>query len=79
MMELMILGLLLDLLVRVKVFNRWGNEVYRNADYKNDWRGKGVNNLLGEDLPEGTYYYIVLGTNIDGKQMKLAGNLTIKR
>ena len=65
--------------VDVKVFNRWGNEVFANPDYKNDWRGKGINNLLGEDLPEGTYYYIVLGINIDGKQMKLAGNITIKR
>ncbi|RZA01231.1 MAG: tandem-95 repeat protein [Sphingobacteriaceae bacterium] len=33
------------------VINRWGNEVYRQADYKNNWSGTGLN--------EGTYFYIV--------------------
>ena len=65
--------------VSVKVFNRWGNEVYRSDDYKNDWRGKGVSNFLGEDVPEGTYYYIVEGTNFSGGVVRLAGPLTIKR
>jgi gliding motility-associated-like protein len=65
--------------VSVWVINRWGNEVYKNLDYKNDWRGKGIANMLGEDLPEGTYYYIVHGTDVDGKLQKLAGSLTIKR
>ena len=65
--------------VSVWVINRWGNEVYKNMNYNNDWRGKGTNNILGEDLPEGTYYYIVHGTDIDGKLQKLAGSLTIKR
>ena len=33
------------------VINRWGNEVYRQADYKNNWSGTGLN--------EGTYFYIL--------------------
>jgi gliding motility-associated-like protein len=65
--------------VAVKVFNRWGNEVFRSDDYKNDWRGKGVANFLGEDVPEGTYYYIVEGTDFNGGVVRLAGPLTIKR
>jgi gliding motility-associated-like protein len=65
--------------VSVWVINRWGNEVYKNMNYNNDWRGKGIANILGEDLPEGTYYYIVHGTDVDGKLQKLAGSLTIKR
>jgi gliding motility-associated-like protein len=65
--------------VSVWVINRWGNEVYKNLNYNNDWRGKGIANILGEDLPEGTYYYIVHGTDVDGKLQKLAGSLTIKR
>jgi gliding motility-associated-like protein len=32
------------------VFNRWGNEVYRTDNYKNDWSGTG--------LAEATYYYV---------------------
>jgi gliding motility-associated-like protein len=41
----------------LKVYNRWGDEVWRNetAGYKNDWDGK---NLSKTDLPDGTYYYV---------------------
>jgi gliding motility-associated-like protein len=63
----------------VKVVNRWGNEVYANPDYKNEWRGKGVKNFLGEDLPEGTYYYIVRTIDRNGVSNKFAGPLTIIR
>jgi gliding motility-associated-like protein len=63
----------------VKVVNRWGNEVYANPDYKNDWRGKGIKNFLGEDLPEGTYFYIVHTIDRNGVSNKFAGPLTIIR
>ena len=33
------------------VLNRWGNEVYRQSNYQNNWSGTG--------LSEGTYFYIV--------------------
>ncbi|ERJ60163.1 T9SS C-terminal target domain-containing protein, partial [Sphingobacterium paucimobilis] len=35
----------------VIILNRWGNEVYRNNNYRNEWTGQGLN--------EGTYFYIV--------------------
>ena len=63
----------------VKVVNRWGNEVYANPDYKNDWRGKGVKNFLGEDLPEGTYFFIVHTIDRNGSSNKFVGPLTIIR
>ncbi|TDQ76743.1 DUF7507 domain-containing protein, partial [Sphingobacterium yanglingense] len=37
--------------IEVTILNRWGNEVYRNSNYKNEWTGHGLN--------EGTYFYIV--------------------
>ena len=37
------------------VFNRWGNEVYREAGYRNTWRGT---NDSGVDLPNGTYFVL---------------------
>ncbi|HXH20108.1 MAG TPA: gliding motility-associated C-terminal domain-containing protein, partial [Chitinophagales bacterium] len=40
----------------VKIFNRWGNEVYRMNGYKNQWNGV---NQDREPLPDGTYYYIL--------------------
>ena len=65
--------------ISVQVFNRWGNEVYSNSDYKNDWRGIGVSNFMGENVVEGTYFYIVLATDMDGAIKKFAGSLTIVR
>jgi gliding motility-associated-like protein len=66
-------------ILNVKVFNRWGNEVYRNENYLNDWRGKGVVNFMGEDLPEGTYFYTVEATDSNGNKKQLAGPLLIKK
>ena len=42
--------------VDVQIFNRWGNKVYVNEDYQNDWLGTSKN---GGDLPDGTYFYII--------------------
>lgn len=65
--------------VAVKVFNRWGNEVYSNANYQNDWRGIGVSNFMGQNIPEGTYFYLVEATQQDGTLLKLNGSLTVVR
>ena len=45
----------------LQIFNRWGNEVYKAAPYKNDWVGTpNVAGKTGSDkLPTGTYYYIL--------------------
>ena len=49
--------------VRMEVYNRWGNLVYRNEDYKNDWNGTANQGIrlsgTGQNLPDGTYYYQV--------------------
>jgi gliding motility-associated-like protein len=65
--------------ISVKVFNRWGNEVYHNANYQSDWRGKGINNFIGEDIPEGTYFYIVEATDMNNVTRKFASSLTLAR
>jgi gliding motility-associated-like protein len=36
--------------IEVRVYNRWGKEVYHSTNYKNDWDGAG--------LPGSTYYYV---------------------
>ncbi|MBK8280183.1 MAG: gliding motility-associated C-terminal domain-containing protein [Saprospiraceae bacterium] len=41
---------------KLTVYNRWGDLVYRNDDYKNDWEGT---NTQGQPLPTGTYYYLL--------------------
>jgi gliding motility-associated-like protein len=59
----------------LNVFNRWGDEVWRsNGHYINDWDGR---NLVGEVLPDGTYYYIYKYN--DGSGRTHAGFTTINR
>lgn len=55
----------------VLIFNRWGNEVYRSANYKNDWDGSQLN--------EGTYYYIINRKEKTGNATTFKGWLFLKR
>lgn len=56
--------------IEVIVVNRWGNEVYRNVDYRNDWDGGNLN--------EGTYYYSIV-THRGDVQERYTGWVLIKR
>src|SRR5690606_21270630 len=56
--------------IEVLIFNRWGNEVYRSDDYRNDWEGR--------DLTEGTYYYLIT-THLGNTQEVHKGWVLIKR
>jgi len=39
----------------VSIFNQWGDEVYRQAQYQNNWQGT----YKGENLPTGTYFWVI--------------------
>ena len=43
------------------IFNRWGNIVFEAENYKNDWTGTTNAGIVlgGENLPTGTYYYLL--------------------
>jgi gliding motility-associated-like protein len=62
--------------IYLEVYNRWGNLVYRNNDYRNEWGGKCNQGIhIGDDLPEGTYYYIVKFDDTD----RYVGYITLNR
>ncbi len=47
---------------KLEVYNRWGNIVYEKRGYNNDWNGTSNGRSVyngSEDLPVGTYYYIL--------------------
>ncbi|MXV53266.1 DUF11 domain-containing protein [Pedobacter sp. HMF7647] len=47
----------------IRIYNRWGNEVYHQDNYKNDWDGSQLN--------EGTYFYLLtIGTGQNAKVYK---------
>ncbi|SFS95396.1 DUF7507 domain-containing protein, partial [Sphingobacterium wenxiniae] len=56
--------------IEVLIINRWGNEVYRNGNYRNEWNGANLN--------EGTYYYIIT-THQNGRKDVLKGDVLIKK
>ena len=58
----------------VRILNRWGDEVFSQAPYQNNWDGT----WRGQKLPGGTYYYI-LKINYNGQEQKFDGPLTIIR
>ncbi|TRX70924.1 Ig-like domain-containing protein [Carboxylicivirga sp. M1479] len=63
--------------VSFEVFNRWGNVVYRKDKYMNDWNGESnVGFSIGDELPVGTYYYII---TIQDNGEKLQGNIYLNR
>ena len=67
-------------IISLDIFNRWGQKVYVNANYNNEWDGKGVGNFLGNDLPDGTYFYFVeITETVTGQKEIRKGYLTLKR
>ncbi len=54
--------------VSIEIFNRWGNVVYKQTKYDNNWNGESnVGFSVGKELPVGTYYYIIYVRDIDRK------------
>ncbi len=61
---------------KVSIYNRWGQLVYDKSPYDNSWRGEEMKS--GKDLPDGSYYYVVLlGDEFDSK--KYVGFVIIHR
>ncbi len=56
------------------IFNRWGNLVYQESNYENEWKGE---NNSGEELPESTYFAIL---KVFGKEeITLQGYVDLRR
>lgn len=49
------------------IYSRWGNKVYEATNYRNQWKA--------DDLPDGTYYYVL---RLNNKQ-EFAGHVTVLR
>jgi gliding motility-associated-like protein len=41
----------------ISIFNRWGNKIYENADYQNNWNGSGQS--------DGVYYFVLENSKFD--------------
>lgn len=56
--------------VTLIIYNRWGKKVYENPNYDNEWDG--------DNLAEGTYYYILRFTSPRGEE-EFHGSITVLR
>ncbi|GGK83932.1 ice-binding family protein [Rufibacter glacialis] len=53
------------------IYNRWGNEIFKSKNYKNDWRATG--------LEEATYFYVLRVRGCDGKDQVFRGPVQVVR
>ncbi|MCE2759306.1 MAG: gliding motility-associated C-terminal domain-containing protein, partial [Chitinophagaceae bacterium] len=60
-----------NITVAVKIFNRWGQLIYTNNNYNNEWDGR--SSVTNEYLPHGSYFYLVELTN------KTTGTKTVRK
>ena len=49
---------------KVEIFNRYGTKVYSKSNYENEWFGQSDN---GNELPDGTYYFVIDFTDLETK------------
>jgi gliding motility-associated-like protein/uncharacterized repeat protein (TIGR01451 family) len=62
------------------IYNRWGNLIFEQKEYKNTWGGiaeKGI--VVGEGVPDGTYYYILEYMDENSNSVERTGFITISR
>lgn len=45
--------------ISLQITNRWGNVIYENADYQNNWNGMDISD---KPLTEGSYFYLIKAT-----------------
>jgi gliding motility-associated-like protein len=49
---------------KLNIYNRYGTKVYTKAQYVDEWYGQADN---GNELPDGTYYYVIERANSEAK------------
>lgn len=59
----------------IKIFDRWGNQVYESSDMHFRWDGT----QSGSPSPEGVYMYLISGTTTDGTPVETGGSFTLIR
>jgi len=61
---------------RILIFNRWGQKVFEQANYKNGWEGTDEN---GSSLPDGGYYWVLEVKEASGGTQIYKGAVSIIR
>jgi gliding motility-associated-like protein len=62
--------------VDMEIMNRWGQLVGRIERVGQEWDGRSP---AGENVPDGTYFYVLKANGDDGKRYDLSGTITLLR
>ena len=65
--------------VRLQIYSRWGEIVYQNQDYNDQWQGRSGDGTSGSELPEGVYFYVLRALKANGVEETSKGTITILR
>ncbi len=65
--------------VRFQVFNRWGQLVYENSNYLDQWEGYSRDGRDGKEVPEGVYMYVLRAFKANGLEQVEKNTVTILR
>jgi gliding motility-associated-like protein len=61
---------------QLRVFNRWGEQLFESNDAKTGWNGK---TMQGVNCPEGTYFWQMSYRLRSGKYGKHSGSVNLIR
>ncbi len=59
----------------MKIFNRWGEQLYGSSDINQGWNGT----YQGKDVPEGTYAFVADITDFAGRKFNRSGSVVLLR
>jgi len=59
----------------ISIFDRWGNQVYKNTDVDFRWNGDRGN----DPVPSGTYVYVIEATTRKGEAIRRSGTVSVMR
>ncbi len=65
--------------VQLRVYSRWGQLVYENNDYLDQWEGNEKDGKNGKELPEGVYMYILRALQPNGIEKVEKNTISILR
>ena len=62
--------------IDLTIFDRWGNAVYRNSNFKGFWNGRADN---GRALSTDTYFYNIKYSGLFHEDNRLTGHINLLR
>lgn len=61
---------------KIDIYDRWGLLIFEGVGPDNDWTGR---TMAGEEVPTGTYYYVITASDAKGKPYNTKGFVTLIR